>query len=342
VTAVKVQPMDLTPYGGARNGSILNAAVQEYDLTNGKLLYTWDAAADGADAGHIPLSDSYQRPLPGSPWDAYHINSIQLGSAGFIVSMRNTWAAYSVNTATSTTSWILGGKESTYKLPSNAQFHWQHDVEVHSGGLVSMFDDACCEITGPFKFGPPSGASRGLVLKLNPDHTASVVAQYTRGSKFDVGFQGNTQLQPNGNVLVGWGSAPYFSEFSKAGKFLLDAVLPGADLTYRAYLSKWVGLPTTAPNGAARNAGKSRATVYASWDGATKVAAWRVLGGASAKSLRTVAGRLRSGFETAVSLTRRFNVYKVQALDSRGHVLSTSRAFSVPRPGAKQSPPGFY
>jgi hypothetical protein len=35
-------------------------------------------------------------------------------------------------------------------------------------------------------------------------------------------------------------------------------------------------------------------------------------------------------------------VYKVQALDGRGHVLSTSRAFSVPKPGAKQSPPGFY
>jgi hypothetical protein len=345
VTAVKTEPTDLSAYGGPANGTVLNAAVQEYDLTSGKLLYTWDAAPDGAQPGHVPLSDSYQAaPKTTTPWDAYHINSIQLGANGFITSFRNTWAAYAVDTKhNSSTSWILGGKRSTFTLPASAQFHWQHDVQVHSGSLVSVFDDACCEVVGPFKFGKPNGPSRGLVLKLDmAKHTASLVAQYTRGSKFEVGFQGNMQLQPNGNVLVGWGSAPYFTEYSKAGKVLLDGVLPSPDLSYRAYLSKWIGLPTTPPSGAARNVKNGKATVYASWDGATKVAAWRVLAGANAKSLKTAAGRARTGFETSLTLARRYSVYKVQALDGKGHVLSTSGAFSVPKPGAKQSPPGFY
>jgi hypothetical protein len=344
VTAVKTQPVDLTPYGGPANGTLLNAAVQKYDLTNGQLLYTWDAAPDGVQPGHVPLSDSYQAaPKDTSPWDAYHINSIQLGPSGFITSLRNTWAAYAVDTKNNGLSWVLGGKRSTFTLPGNAQFHWQHDVELHSGSLVSVFDDACCEVVGPFKFGKTSGPSRGLVLKLDMGkHAATMVAQYTRGSKFNVGFQGNMQLQPNGNALVGWGSAPYFTEFSKAGKLLLEAVMPGPDLSYRAYLSKWVGLPTTHPSGAVRNAGGGKATVYASWDGATKVAAWRVLAGSNAKALKTVAVRGKTGFETALTLARRYNLYKVQALDGSGHVLSASGAFSVPRPGSQQSPPGFY
>ena len=56
----------------------------------------WDAL------DHIPLSQS-QASLPtnGFPWDAYHVNSIALtGDGAFLVSMRDTWAAYLVDIAT--------------------------------------------------------------------------------------------------------------------------------------------------------------------------------------------------------------------------------------------------
>jgi hypothetical protein len=87
------------------------------------------------------------------------------------------------------------------------------------------------------------------------------------------------QLLPNGNALVGWGSQPYFSEYTKAGKMLLDAVFPGKDLSYRAlYTDDWVGSPDFPPSGAARTV-HGKTTVYASWNGATRVAAWRVLAG---------------------------------------------------------------
>jgi arylsulfotransferase ASST len=343
VTAVKPEQMDLTSYGGAANGTVINAAVQEYDLTTGQLKYTWDAAPDGIQPGHIPLSDSYAKPSPSAtvPWDAYHINSIQVGTKGFVTSMRNTWSAYSVDTLTGLTSWTLGGKHSTYSLPANGQFEWQHDVEVHPGGLVTVFNDNCCAIVGPGKLGPPNGQAVALVLRLdNANDTASLVNSY--GRNLFVGFQGNAQLQPNGNMLAGWGSAPYFTEFAKSGKQVLDAVLPSPDLSYRAYLSKWVGLPTTAPSGAARNAKANKSTVYASWDGATQVTAWRVLAGRNAKSLKIVAGRAKTGFETTLPLKARYGTYKVQALDARGHVLSTSKAFSIPKANTKPAPPSFY
>src|SRR5204863_196828 len=76
--------------------------------------------------------------------------------------------------------------------------------------------------------------------------------------------------------FVGWGNEPYFSEYSRSGKLLYEAELPGPDLTYRATLQRWAGLPLWPPTGAARrHAGAT--TVYASWNGATQVTSWRVL-----------------------------------------------------------------
>ena len=89
VTANKNIPMNLTKYGGANNGTLVDSAVQEYNLKTGKLISSWDALK------HIPLSESYTPPpTNGFPWDAYHVNSISLEESGtFLVSMRNTWAA---------------------------------------------------------------------------------------------------------------------------------------------------------------------------------------------------------------------------------------------------------
>ncbi len=43
VTANKNIPMDLSKYGGAYNGALIDSAVQEYNLKTGKLVRNWDA-----------------------------------------------------------------------------------------------------------------------------------------------------------------------------------------------------------------------------------------------------------------------------------------------------------
>jgi Arylsulfotransferase (ASST) len=346
VTAYKTVPMNLTPFGGSANGSVLDSAVQEYDLATGQLLYTWDALNPGG-TPNIPLSQSKFTAFPGIPWDAYHINSIQLtGHETFLVSMRNTWSAYLVSRTTNAIVWTLSGdpKLSTFALPKNARFVWQHDVELHPGNVVSVFDDNCCGVkaikNGIAQFATPNGPTRGLVLRLDvTKHTGSFVSQYTRPGSFHAAFLGNTQLLPGGNVAIGWGSKPYFSELTRKGRYLLDAVWPDPDLNYRTYVQKWVGTPFFPPSGAVRNNG-GRATVYASWDGATQVASWRVLAGSSAGSLKGVASKTKNGFETTIPLTGTFKVYKVQALDSRHHVLGTSNAF--PTSSSNNGLPGQY
>jgi Arylsulfotransferase (ASST) len=339
-----VPGQDLSAFGGSASGVVYDSGVQEYSVKTGKLLYTWDALNPGG-TPNVPLSEAEQ-PAPGpaapagTPWDAYHINAVQLLPGNeMLVSLRNTWAAYLINTKTNQTIWTLGGKASSFTFASNAAFAWQHDVQMLPGNKVSLFNDNCCEITGPGVFAKPNGASGGLVLNLNTGtHTASLASSYThKNPVLDPAFLGSMNVLPNGNALVGWGSQPYFSEYSKTGQVLLDAVWPGKDLSYRAgFSNNWVGTPYFPPSGAARNA-KGKVTVYASWDGSTQVTAWKVLAGSDPNHLAVVATKAKSGFETAIKLTKSAKVYKVQAFDAKGHLLRTSQAFSVPK--SKAAPP---
>jgi len=323
VTANKNIPMDLSRYGGAYNGALIDSAVQEYDLNTGKLIRSWDAL------DHIPLGDSRATlPTNGFPWDAYHVNAIDVpGDGSFVVSMRNTWAAYKVSMATGKIEWTLGGPHSSFKIGPGADFQWQHDVVTYPGSsLITMFDDHCCQITGGGTYVSPTGASRGLVLKLDQKtRTASLAGEYSHGSKFDSDYMGSLEPLVNGNEFVGWGSSPFLTEYSASGDMLLDARLPGSDITYRARVEPWVGVPLTSPAGAARTKG-GKTTVYVSWNGATEVASWRVLAGAGAQTVATAA---KAGFETAIPVAPAYKTFTVQALDAHGKVIGTSRQFGL-------------
>jgi EmrB/QacA subfamily drug resistance transporter len=324
VTANKNIAKNLSSYGGAYNGALIDSAVQEYDLKTGRLLRTWDALE------HIPPGDSYATvPTNGFPWDTYHVNALDLsGNGTFLVSMRNTWAAYLVNIATGKVEWTLGGKRSSFEFGPGAAFQWQHDVAFAGGSKISMFDDHCCQLTGGGTSVPATGPSRGLVLKLDRQtRTATLVAQYPGGDQFETEYMGDTQPLANGDTFVGWGSEPYFSEYSPSGQQLLEGNFPGSDLSYRETLDPWVGLPLYPPVGAARRR-DGRTTVYASWNGATEVVSWRVLAEPGAGRPAVVATRAKSGFETAIPVPPGDKHFKVQALSASGQTVGTSRPFT--------------
>jgi hypothetical protein len=316
--------MDLSQYGGAYNGSMIDAAVQEYNLKTGKLLYTWDALK------HISLNDS-QATLPtnGFPWDAYHVNSIQLlGNGKMLVSMRDTWAVYLINIRTGRILWTLGGRHSDFKFAPGADFSWQHDVRAYSGSkLLTMFDDHCCQETGGGTYVSPTAPSRGLVLKVNTaTHTATATATYSHGSNFDAQYMGSLEPLPGGDEFVGWGSEQNFTEYTASGHMILDGFLPYPDISYRTSVEPWVGLPLYPPAGAALHR-NGRTTVYASWNGATRVLSWRVLGGSGAGALHPVAAVAKRGFETRIAVPSGDTSFRVEALDGHGRVIGTSKLF---------------
>jgi EmrB/QacA subfamily drug resistance transporter len=327
VTANKDVPYDLSRFGGAYNGAIDDSAVQEYDLRSGRLLYSWDALE------HIPPADSYATvPTNAFPWDTYHVNSIALAGNTMLVSMRDTWAAYLVDLRPGPTKgrivWTLGGRHSSFRIARGAQFQWQHDVKLQPGNIVTMFDDHCCQLTGGGTYVAPSSSSRPLTLKLDfSQHSASVAApSYGEDLQIASDYMGSTQPLAGGNLVVGWGSTDYISEYTRDGTQVLGAQWPLNNLSYRAVVEPWVGLPLTKPTGAARTAG-GRMTVYASWNGATRVVSWRVLGAGAGGQLTAVARAARSGFETTIQLARAYPSYEIEALDSRGAVIGSSPSF---------------
>ena len=328
-----VKGQNLKPYRGPARAAVLDAGVQEYDLKTGKLLYTWDALNPGHRA-NLPLSASLQ-PAPASgskAWDAYHVNSVQpLANHQILLSMRNTSAAYLINTTTGRIAWSLGGRHSSFKGAPNTRFAWQHDVQMLPGGKVTMFNDNCCSILPNGDLGKPSAPSAGTVLKLNTSaHTVSLVKNYRHRPYRYTAFLGSMQLLPQGNALVGYGSLPYLSEYSPSGRLLLDAVFPGKDQSYRArFSSTWVGTPYFPPSGAARRRG-STTIVYASWNGATQVASWQLMGGTSASSLKPIATKSRSGFETSLTVSAAGDkVFQLIALNAQAQPIGTSARFAT-------------
>jgi hypothetical protein len=299
---------------GSRHEIVFDAVVQEIDIKTGLVLFQWDSL------DHVGLSASYS-PVArrtGVPWDYFHVNSIDLQSDGsLVISARNTSQIYKVSGQTGAIEWKLGGKYPTFKMGPNTSFYYQHDARVHAGGTITIFDDA----GQPFR----EKQSRALTLKLDPAaNTATLVSQFFHAPPLKAPAEGNVQLLPNGDQLVGWGQAPFITEFNAKGKQVFDAHFNARNATYRAYRAPWHGYPTTLPAVAARTS-RGKTTVWASWNGSTALNKWRVLGGSSAKSLKTVGGGAKRAFETSFRLGHSYADVAVQALDNHGKVLRTSK-----------------
>ena len=67
------------------------------------------------------------------------------GYPAYTKSQQSAYQYISLNAA-GNVDWTLSGNQkiSNYKLPSNAQFQFQHDVQLLPGSTVSLFNDACC------------------------------------------------------------------------------------------------------------------------------------------------------------------------------------------------------
>jgi hypothetical protein len=193
---------------------------------------------------------------------------------------------------------------------------------------VTLFDDHCCQVRGADTWLAATAPSRGLVLKLDRRaKTAELVADYGEEHDLASAYMGNVQQLSNRNVLVGWGSEPFVSEYSKSGKLLMYGKFPTPDIAYRVNREQWSGLPLDRPRGAVQSAG-GKWTVYASWNGATDVSSWRVLA-QRAGGKDVVGAAPRAGFETAITVPAQAGRLLVQALDSAGRLLGTSRPFGM-------------
>lgn len=305
--------MNLQASGGVAGAVLSDSVIQEVDIKTGLVMWEWHAL------GHIPAAES-KNPLPASsyPWDYVHINSIDTGSHGdVLLSFRNTWSIDDVDIHSGGIRWRIGGTRSSFRLGPGATFFWQHDATFQPDGLISLFDNG----SDPAE----EKQSRGLVLSsVARTHTVTLAKELVNPERnLLASSQGNAQALPGGRWLLGYGGLPNFTEFDAQGHVLLDGTLGTGVQSFTARLAPWVGRPVTAPALAAQpTAGGVR--VAMSWNGATEVASWRVLAGASASTLAPVASARKSGFETIVVAPSAGPYVAVQALDAAGRVLGVS------------------
>ncbi|MEV4900643.1 arylsulfotransferase family protein [Citricoccus sp. NPDC055426] len=350
LAAYEPTPADLRELGGPEDGYIQDAVIQEVDIDSGEVLFEWSAQE------HVPLSQTLldfedeqaeleqeaeedESPVLGSeehPFDYFHINSITEDDDGsLLVSARHTNAVYRLDRSTGAVDWTLGGSASDFEMGEGATFSWQHDAHRAPDGTLTLFDNHA-------HGGDDDESSRGLRLRLDEQAmTAEVATEYLPPADRVAGSMANMQELPNGNVILGWGARPHYSQHTPGGELIYDVChgdecmgedFEGGGGSYRAYQFPWEGRPATDPDvvvqdGAEENDGGPVA--FVSWNGATEVARWRLMAGADEASATEQATVDRDGFETAIPVPAEAAdaaYTAVQALDAGGAVLGTGAA----------------
>ncbi len=320
ITAFNPIRCDLRSEKGPREGAIVDTAVQEIDMSTGLVRWEWHSL------DHVPAGESEaETPKDSTPWDYFHLNSIDPQSDGdLLISARSTWAAYLLQGSSGRIIWRLGGTNSSFKMGPGTRMAWQHDGRMLPDGELTFFDDG----SNP----PIHSQSRGVRLQLDTTtKVARLLFAYTHSNPpLLAASQGNMQTLADGNALVGYGGVPAISEYARGGPLLFDAHMPFDMSFYRAFRFPWQGRPATPPAIAAsvNNTGEET-IVHASWNGATGVAAWRVLAGSAPGSLKAVSQIPSQSFESSLTLPKRYSYVQVQALDAAGATLASSKATHV-------------
>ncbi|QGK70090.1 hypothetical protein GIY23_11645 [Allosaccharopolyspora coralli] len=309
---------DLTPVGGPADGKLIDCVVQEVDIATGEVLAEWSCAE------HVDITESFL-PLPedpAAPWDYFHINSVHPDGAGAVlVSARNTHAIYRMDRGTGEVYWRLNGSSSDFGMGAGTPFVWQHDARRLPDGTISLYDNA----------GAGGGdRSRGVILAVDEDAlTAELVRETFSPEGLLAPNMGNNHVLPEGHCVIGWGGVPFYSEFDAEDRCVMHGRFDDGVASYRAFRFAWDGAPPDTPAAAGRVAPEEVTTVFASWNGATRVVTWRVLAGPNEDELAPVQDAARNGFETRVDVQGVHRFVAVEALDADSAVLGVSPAVAV-------------
>jgi Arylsulfotransferase (ASST) len=319
LTSYLATQTDLSPIGGPKDGMVWEGIAQELDLHTKEVLFEWRSLE------HVGVEETYREPPqdPETPLDYFHINSIDIDfDANWLISAKGTSAVYKVDRQSGEVMWRLGGKQSDFQMGPGTRTVSQHDARRQQDGTITIFDNGA----------PPQvhEQSRTIAVSLDMDGmSAALVREYIHPQKLIATSQGNAQVMPNGNMFVGWGSSPFFSEYTKDGKLLFDAEFPGSAQSYRAFRFPWKGDPVEEPAVAVDTGPDDRVTLYVSWNGATEVESWEALAGPGPDQLEPVGTSPRHGFETTLTVRTAGPYVAVQAKSATGQVLGTTRAIKL-------------
>lgn len=349
LTAYGAKPMDLSAYD-VEDGVVWDSIFQEIDIETGELLFEWHASDHFSAEDSLAPYEHYR-----GAWDFFHINSVDKDplTGHYLVSSRYMCAVAYIDGTTGKVLWQVGGKNNSFSDLSDGEatnFSWQHHARLYhetagdaTKALLTVFDNGAYYTKALLR----ASHSRGLLVDLD---TSAMTATLRRAlvapqPGFLVPSQGSVNVLPRtGNVLVGWGHHPAWTEYDAAtGEALCDTHLGATRLTawsrvknYRTFKSAWVGRPRTDPDAVLK---VDEEALYVSWNGATGVAAWVVQSSwadpgdadGTFEYVRNVTEAAREGFETRIDLsgTDLSGFVQVVAVDAEGQKLGCSELIDV-------------
>lgn len=357
VTAYQTIEWDLSKYSedaNAVHATVLDSIFQEIDLDTLEVIFQWRASE------HIPMGLSFQ-PLddnmfpPKFGWDFFHLTSVQKSSSGnYLVSGSHTHSVYEIDGVTGEVKWTLGGKANEFQelgYPEGRAFSepmlsmaWQHHARYYPGNELefTVFDNHGVSING---WGCTDNCSRGLHFRLDVNEKkVQLLNEYLHPIGLWSTSEGSVQVLSNGNVFIGWGRNPAVTEHTADGECVFDIQFspwrsPSTDWksldSYRAFKADWTGTPTGwTPAIAAEKGSKGDLTAWVSWNGATQVKSWVLLGSNKESDLngagKVIARSERSGFETSMWVQRAEQRYvRAVAVGAGGSVLGASGAYDT-------------
>src|SRR5205085_4496122 len=82
---------DLSPFGGPKDGRVVDGAIQEIDIATGRVVFEWHSVEHvGIDESKVAVPASTPK-----PYDYFHINAVSVDEDhNLLVSARNTWTIY--------------------------------------------------------------------------------------------------------------------------------------------------------------------------------------------------------------------------------------------------------
>jgi hypothetical protein len=325
--AYDAQSIDMSQIvqGGKPDAKVTGLIIQELDPSKNVIFEwrSWD---------HFSMYDSTSD-LTADSVDLVHGNALALANDGnLLLSSRNQSEITKIDLKTGDVMWRLGGKAGTLELIGGEPFAFQHDVRQLPDGRITVFDNQ----------GAPNdpAASHALAYDVDPQsNTARQVWDYTHDPEVFGTFMGNTQVLPDGNVFVSWGSPstkdPFeyvsMTEVSPQGDVLFELSFDRPYVSYRAFRFPWHATPDTTPDLTYKTAFGHLVLAY-SWNGATDVTAYRVLGGSSPEALDPLLDSMKTDFETQSqlgSLSPDVCYFQVAALGAGGAELARSAVIST-------------
>lgn len=317
---------------------------QDLDLETGEALFEWRASH------HIDVSKSYtnvNEATESDPWDVYHINSVEKDLLGnYLISIRFLRAALYIDGRTGDVLWQLGGMDNSFVDLSNGAattFLGQHDAHFQEGGkFITLFDNRADW------YHKIDDQSKGTRVEIDLERMEARLDQIFTipDTKILSTSQGSLQTLPNGHVLMGYGYNGVIAEYAADGELLCSAYLQpsstfgsGDVQSYRNLKFNWTAMPDTNPDLA-----MGEQTLYMSWNGATEVDAWLLLGSdtdlredantdlLAARGVDDAVVVGKTGFETEYNLDNRDGLgrfVRVVALDREGQPLGVSDVVDV-------------